>query len=445
MIDDPTNVSSSLPLTPPLSPCPRGPRRSTRTQCGHPPLLSRGDGELAQGSLEGAASGSHGRATGAADSVAMRARACARTTAGCLDVMGTLRLALSLPAEGPDRVLSDKLQSAEEIGYGNWGTSTLYSLFHSGPIDPPLRRQRMALSSKGGPRLTRRQLRQALQETKNAVKLVHRSQTSTTAAHVKSLWNEMKIFLRKRGVVRSDIKPTNILLSSENNSFLVDVAFADKYDIQSGTASLMGHPWPYLSPERARGLSHDTRKSDFATKADLEKHWARTLRGKWDPTKLASPWSSTAKEDVAPSGLDSSSSKAGDTGQRSITNAAKGHHVEGNVVVQVPARKRVPVPPVVDLSPIKGSPQASPPASSAKHNVMSLTAAAAHSRRPLAAIGARRENLPQPPRVASKDTTPKIRPLADLTGANRNNHTKEQKKRDSVKDRGASGSGRSSG
>lgn len=113
--------------------------------------------------------------------------------------------------------------------------------------------------------------------------------------------------------------------------------------------------------------------------------------------------------------------------------------------VQVPARKRVPVPPVVDLSPIKGSPQASPPASSAKHNVMSLTAAAAHSRRPLAAIGARRENLPQPPRVASKDTTPKIRPLADLTGANRNNHTKEQKKRDSVKDRGASGSGRSSG
>ena len=62
-----------------------------------------------------------------------------------------------------------------------------------------------------------------------------------------------------------------------------------------------------MSPERARGLPHDTRKSDvwslgvtffeilvgrtpfeladgsetFSTKDDLERYWARTLRGKW--------------------------------------------------------------------------------------------------------------------------------------------------------------------
>ncbi|KAJ7132934.1 kinase-like domain-containing protein [Mycena filopes] len=459
-----------------------------------------------------------------------------------------------------DQVLSDKLQFVEEIGYGNWG-----SVWLCRPKEDP------DSPADGSVKL---------QETKIAVKLVHRSKTSTTAARVRSLWNEMKIvrsfksdphpsiipfhsfiitpsyalitmaflptlvpvevdeakarewfhfllsgveFLHKRGVVHNDIKPANILLSSKNIPVLVDFGFAEKYDMKSGTAfhSNLSYGTPeYLSPERARGLPHDTRKSDvwslgitffeiligrtpfehsdqeqFSTKEDLEKYWARTLRGKWvgswkmsktiekllrrmispnadlrctasdamndpywrqlnerdnlhrrsasytssvvfekDPAKLASPWSSTAKENVTPPGLDSSFSKEGDTSQRSITRAKSQPRVTTSKI-QVPARKRVPVPPVVDLSPIKGSPPASPPASSAKQNVMSLTAAAANSRRPLAVIGARRENLPQPPRVASKDTMPKIRPLADLTGANRNNHTKEQKKRDSVKDR----------
>jgi serine/threonine protein kinase len=112
------------------------------------------------------------------------------------------------------------------------------------------------------------------------------------------------------------------LLSNKNIPVLVDFGFAEKYDMKSGTAfhsnlsygtpeaSLFGsrfgrvflHSPQYLSPERARGLPHDTRKSDvwslgisffeiligrtpfehsdseqFSTKEDLEKYWARTV------------------------------------------------------------------------------------------------------------------------------------------------------------------------
>ncbi|KAF8631694.1 hypothetical protein AX15_002243 [Amanita polypyramis BW_CC] len=116
-------------------------------------------------------------------------------------------------------------------------------------------------------------------------------------------------FLHKRGVVHNDIKPANILLSEKNVPVLVDFGFAEKYDLHSGTAfhSNLSYGTPeYLSPERARGLPHDTRKSDvwslgitffeilagrtpfeysdgeqFATKEELEQYWARTLRGKW--------------------------------------------------------------------------------------------------------------------------------------------------------------------
>lgn len=117
-------------------------------------------------------------------------------------------------------------------------------------------------------------------------------------------------------------RPANILLSTKNIPVLVDFGFAEKYDMKSSTAfhsnlsygtpeascvdSLLlrgfSHIPQYLSPERARGLPHDTRKSDvwslgitffeiligrtpfehsdteqFSTKEDLEKYWARTV------------------------------------------------------------------------------------------------------------------------------------------------------------------------
>lgn len=87
---------------------------------------------------------------------------------------------------------------------------------------------------------------------------------------------------------------------------LVDFGFAERYDQSSSDAfhSNLSYGTPeYLSPERARGLPHDTRKSDvwslgitffeilvgrtpfehsegeqFSTKEDLEKYWSRTVR-----------------------------------------------------------------------------------------------------------------------------------------------------------------------
>ncbi|KAF8918919.1 kinase-like domain-containing protein [Mucidula mucida] len=121
-------------------------------------------------------------------------------------------------------------------------------------------------------------------------------------------------FLHKRGVVHNDIKPANILVSDKNIPVLVDFGFAERYDLSSDTAfhSKVAYGTPeasclrYLSPERAREIPHDTRKSDvwslgvtffeilvgrtpfeesdqeqFTTKEDLEQYWGRTLRGKW--------------------------------------------------------------------------------------------------------------------------------------------------------------------
>ncbi|CAE7185958.1 unnamed protein product [Rhizoctonia solani] len=66
-----------------------------------------------------------------------------------------------------DQQLSDKLKFVKEVGFGNWGSVWL--------CEPRLAEEQAMF----GPQI--------------AVKLVHRSKTPTTAARVRSLWNEMKI------------------------------------------------------------------------------------------------------------------------------------------------------------------------------------------------------------------------------------------------------------
>ncbi|KAF8799033.1 hypothetical protein BYT27DRAFT_7202794 [Phlegmacium glaucopus] len=404
-----------------------------------------------------------------------------------------------------DQVLSDRLEFIEEIGFGNWGSVWLC-------------RPKPATTEDG----VVRPLGQKI-----AVKLVHRAKTSTTAARVRSLWNEMKIvrsfksdphpsiipfhsfiitpsyalitmsylptlvpveveelkarewfrfllsgveFLHKRGVVHNDIKPANILLSHKNIPVLVDFGFAEKYDMTSDTAfhSNLSYGTPeYLSPERARGLPHDTRKSDvwslgvtffeilvgrtpfehsdgeqFNSSEDLEKYWARTLRGKWvgawqiskeiekllrrmispnadlrctamqaiadpywqmprkestpghkrsssytssivfekDMAKLMnltpSSWKSKENAKIAtPPGLDCAheDSKDDDLFGSKRTTLAKSKSQPKVAGTKVPPRKRVPVPPIMDLSPIKASPPTSPFSdASAKENILSF-------------------------------------------------------------------------
>jgi len=126
--------------------------------------------------------------------------------------------------------------------------------------------------------------------------------------------------------MRIQLRPANILLSERQVPVLVDFGFAEKYDLDKdkdkgeafrsnltyGTPEVcmlssarvyLLNSLKYLSPERARGLTHDTRKADiwslgvtffeiligrtpfehtegepFVTKAALEEYWARTVR-----------------------------------------------------------------------------------------------------------------------------------------------------------------------
>ena len=91
--------------------------------------------------------------------------------------------------------------------------------------------------------------------------------------------------LHKHGISHNDIKPSNILLSSEDRPILIDFGFAQQHEVGHPNAFISSLSWgtpgpyipaadllrihlytsdptEYLSPERAKGAVHDERLSD---------------------------------------------------------------------------------------------------------------------------------------------------------------------------------------
>ncbi|KZT53127.1 kinase-like protein, partial [Calocera cornea HHB12733] len=72
-------------------------------------------------------------------------------------------------------------------------------------------------------------------------------------------------WMHARGVVHNDIKPANIMLTEDDQPVLIDFGFAQHHpeEKEERFQSQLAYGTPeYLSPERARGQKHDTRKSD---------------------------------------------------------------------------------------------------------------------------------------------------------------------------------------
>ncbi|KAK4056431.1 hypothetical protein OIO90_002574 [Microbotryomycetes sp. JL221] len=234
-----------------------------------------------------------------------------------------------------DAVLASNLSFTSEIGFGNWG-----SVWQC---------QRRTEPNKG-------QL--------VATKLVHRSKSPYSSARVKSLWAEILRNLRSlrhpniitfysfiitpsyaiivmdlhpglipiamsedkarpflqglisaidslhaNGVTHNDIKPSNVMLTSDKRAVLIDFGFAKAHPKDAKDRFLSSLSWgtpEYLDPLRAKGALHDERSSDiwalgvtlyeivvgrtpfekhdkeeFLTKEALEVYYERTLSRKF--------------------------------------------------------------------------------------------------------------------------------------------------------------------
>ncbi|GAA6059732.1 hypothetical protein JCM10212_000260 [Sporobolomyces blumeae] len=192
-----------------------------------------------------------------------------------------------------DEVLAERYRFVEEIGYGNWG-----SVWKCRPKDG------------------------AGSDKTLALKLVHRSKSTTSSARVRALWQEYKCIralraiqhpnliafhsfiitpsyclvsmdfhprlmavalpetkaktyfrqllsavehLHVHGITHNDIKPSNVLLAADDRPVLVDFGFAQQWNVASPDRFLSSLSWgtpEYLSCERAKGLLHDERLSD---------------------------------------------------------------------------------------------------------------------------------------------------------------------------------------
>ncbi|GAA5958280.1 hypothetical protein JCM3765_004777 [Sporobolomyces pararoseus] len=234
----------------------------------------------------------------------------------------------------PDAKMSQTFHFESEIGYGNWGS--LWRVW----INPD-------------------------RESPVAIKVVHRTKDPTAAARVKALWNEYKCLrglrrsphpnvitfhafiltpsyanvymdyhpglipvkmsesrakiyarqllsgvehLHSHGITHNDIKPANILLSSDDRPVIIDFGFANQWDLNSPDRFLSTISWgtvEYLCPQRAQSHLHDERLSDiwslgitlyelvvgrtpfekddtesFLDRSQVEEYFQRTLTGK---------------------------------------------------------------------------------------------------------------------------------------------------------------------